>query len=422
MFFTAIRKKHLVPVLLAAVFVSAFSGCSASENDGSVRPPPSQVSSAQPTPEIPPETSVSPSPPAESSPVESEPAATPEATMPPELTLEEKILSEMTLEDKVGQMILADCPSYDAEEIVREYAPGGYLMFATFFRDLSPDEAKKKIADIQSASAIPMFIAVDEEGGTVNRVSLFPQYRAAAFQSPRTLFSTGGFELIESDAVEKSRLLLSLGINLNLSPVCDISGEANDFIYKRAMSGDPDEVASFAELVVTVMREQGIGSALKHFPGYGNNGDTHTQTVHDKREYGTFLERDFLPFIAGINAGANCVLVSHNIVECMDPEYPASLSTKVNRILRDYIGFDGVVITDSLSMDAVAPYSEDTHVAVLAIEAGNDLICCSDITDVIPAVLDAVMSGRIPEDRIDASVLRILRMKMELGLIDNIES
>ena len=166
------------------------------------------------------------------------------------------------------------------------------------------------------------------------------------------------------------------------------------------------------------MESQHMGSVLKHFPGYGGNADTHTGMVYDDRPFETFVSGDFLPFSAGIKAGADMVLVAHNIVNCMDSRYPASLSPRVHQILREDLGFDGVIVTDDLYMDGVRDFAGDEQAAVLAVQAGNDLLCCTDFETQIPAVLAAVEDGTIPESRIDQSVLRILKMKISLGLLE----
>ena len=263
-----------------------------------------------------------------------------------------------------------------------------------------------------------MFIGVDEEGGTVNRVSRYSQFRKAPFQSPQKVYAQGGMAAVLADAKEKSNFLLDLGINLNFAPVCDVSENPADFIYDRTLGRGAEETAEYARTVVQGMREAGIGSVLKHFPGYGNNADTHTGIAYDHREYEHFLEIDFLPFAAGIAAGADFVLVSHNIVACMDPELPASLSAPVHDILREELGFDGVVITDDLAMDAIGQYTDDGNAAVLAIQAGNDMLCCTNFTEQIPAVAEAVAAGEIQEARLDASVLRILKLKQSLGILE----
>ena len=130
----------------------------------------------------------------------------------------------------------------------------------------------------------------------------------------------------------------------------------------------------------------------------------------------TFENSDFIPFEAGIRSGAQLVLVSHNIVSCMDEDRPASLSPQVHEILREDLGFSGVIVTDDLVMDGIRQFTDDGNAAVLAVQAGNDLLCCTDFETQIPAVLQAVESGEIAEERIDESVLRILKLKTELGL------
>lgn len=274
-----------------------------------------------------------------------------------------------------------------------------------------------EIKSCQTAAEIPMFIGVDEEGGTVNRISKYPQFRSEPFASPQTLFASGGFESIEQDTLEKCQLLKELGINLNFAPVCDVSEHPEDFIYSRTLGQNAEQTARYAQTVVTVMSDQHMGSVLKHFPGYGNNTDTHTGISYDDRPLETFETSDFLPFSAGIKAGADMVLVSHNIVSSMDSQYPASLSPKIHDILRKQLGFSGVIITDDLYMDGVRQFADDQQVAVLAVQAGNDLLCCTDFEVQIPAVINAVKSGEISEERIDESVLRILNMKQRLGLL-----
>ena len=329
----------------------------------------------------------------------------------------EEQLSQMSLEEKVGQMFLARCPSQNAVRAVTTYHPGGYILFGRDFANKTEAQVISDIQNYQNASNIPLFIGVDEEGGTVNRVSTNPNLRASPFLSPQALYATGGVERIRSDTQEKSELLHKLGINLNFAPVCDVSQNPNDFIYDRSFGKDAEQTAEYVSTVVGEMKRQQMGSVLKHFPGYGNNADTHTDVAYDNRPYDTFLSSDFLPFQAGIEQGADMVLVSHNIVNCMDPSLPASLSAKVHEILRKDLDFQGVIITDDLAMQGVRAFADDSRVAVQAVLAGNDLLCCTDFETQIPAVIAAVENGEITQERIDASVLRILILKISLGLL-----
>ena len=170
------------------------------------------------------------------------------------------------------------------------------------------------------------------------------------------------------------------------------------------------------------MARDGMGSVLKHFPGYGNNPDTHTGSAVDDRPLETFQTSDFLPFSAGLSGSRTAaVLVSHNIVRCMDPELPASLSPAVHQTLRELMTqagrANGVVMTDDLAMDAVEQYAQDGSAAVLAVQAGNDLLISSDYRAQIPQVLAAAQDGTLDTALIDAACLRVLTWKAELGLL-----
>lgn len=329
----------------------------------------------------------------------------------------EEILSAMTLEEKVGQMFFASWVQGDVNEAIAKWRFGGIILFAPDFENRTPSEMTQFTASCQNATTLPLLIGVDEEGGPVVRISKFSQYRADRFLSPQALFGQGGLELIRTDTIEKSTLLLSLGINVNLAPVCDVSTDPADFIYERSFGSGAAETSDYVTAVVQEMTEQNIGCSLKHFPGYGNNVDTHTGIALDNRSYSIFAESDFLPFIAGISAGAGSVMVSHNVVSCMDPDYPASLSKEAHRILREELEFKGVIMTDDLSMDAISLYTGDENAAVLAVLAGNDMIIGSAYEEQIPAVILAVQNEEIPMDLIDAAVLRILLWKIDLGLI-----
>ncbi|MBR6812868.1 MAG: beta-hexosaminidase [Oscillospiraceae bacterium] len=323
----------------------------------------------------------------------------------------------MSLEEKVGQMFLAHWPGGDAAKTASECHLGGYLFFGSYFEPRNMESAAAGIEEIQNQQNIPMFMAVDEEGGYVNRVSYYPQYRDSIFASGRKLFNLGGIELIAAEAKERAALLSKLGLNMNMAPVCDLSGDPGDFIYYRSYGDDPQHVSDCVTAVVEASVSGSVAPVLKHFPGYGPNGDTHTDVVTDERDFETFVNADFLPFLAGIDAGAKCVMVCHNVVSCMDETLPASLSPEVHRVLRENLGFTGVIITDDVSMSAITKFTDGAEAAVLAVEAGNDLICCSDFKTQISAVINAVNEGRISEERINESVLRILELKLDLGII-----
>ena len=282
---------------------------------------------------------------------------------------------------------------------------------------MSAEELTAKLESYQAAADIPLFIGSDEEGGTVTRASRDPKLFAQPLPSPQELYAARGMDGLAAETLDYNERLLALGINVNLAPVCDVSTDAGDFIYARSFGRDAAATSEFVTAAVGAIRDAGVAAVLKHFPGYGNNADTHTGVAIDKRPYETFEQSDFLPFRAGMEAGAPFVLVSHNVVECMDAALPASLSPAVHEVLRETLGFDGIVITDDLAMDAVKQYANG-EAAVLAVLAGNDMLITSDYQNDIPAVLAAVADGRIAESDIDAHVLRILRYKQAQGWIE----
>lgn len=335
----------------------------------------------------------------------------------PEKTKEEEILENMSLDEKIGQIFIARCPDKNAAALAKKYNLGGYILFGRDFKGKTKNSVIKNIQECQNASKIAMFIAVDEEGGTVNRVSANKNFRKYPFASPQYLYKHGGMDRIKKDTKEKSNLLKSIGINLNFAPVADISTNKNDFIYKRSFAKSPKETAEYVKSVVSVMNEAHMGSVLKHFPGYGNNKDTHTNLVRDKRPMAKFEKEDFIPFKAGIEAKAPVVLVSHNIVEAMDKSAPASISPAVHKILREKLGFDGVIITDDLAMQGVKKFVGKKNAAVLAIKSGADMLCSTDFINDIKAIKTAVANGEINENDLDEHVLRVLRAKINLEII-----
>lgn len=332
------------------------------------------------------------------------------------------LLESMTVEEKVGQLFFVRCPEENAAEDAAAYHLGGMLLFGRDFKDsagdwLTEEAFVQTVESDQNAAAIPLLIGADEEGGTVVRASSNPNLRSEKFAAPQTVYAQSGLEGLAADAAEKSSFLLGLGVNVNFAPVADVAADSGSFIYGRTLGLDAEGTAEGIGAIVSAMSEAKIGSVLKHFPGYGDNVDTHTGIALDERPYEDFVNGDFLPFRAGIEAGAGSVLVSHNIVQCMDASLPASLSPEVHRVLREELGFEGVILTDDLAMDALKAYAEDGTVAVLAVLAGNDMLVTTDYRTQIPQVLAAVEDGTVSEETLDNAVARVLRWKMALGLL-----
>ena len=377
--------KRLFTILLAVLSLLSLTACGGS---------PTEETSQEPLVDIQPQ----------------EPEAPPEPT-PEELAAQEveDLLASLTLEEKVGQLFFVRVPDTDAVSDVSTYHLGGYILFGRDTADKTADALIQTIQSYQDAAAvdtgIPLLIGVDEEGGTVVRVSSNPHLRASKFPSPQKAYASGGMEAVLADTREKDLLLSALGFNVNLSPVADVSTNPADFMYDRTFGQDAAATADYVAQVVSQMAEDGMGSVLKHFPGYGNNVDTHTGIAVDQRPLESFTSSDFLPFQAGMESGGGKTAVL------------ASLSPKVHGLLRTDLGFDGVVMTDDLAMEAVAAYSADGAVAVMALEAGNDLVITTDYRTQIPKVLEALESGALSEETIDTACRRVLTWKQNLGLL-----
>ena len=323
-----------------------------------------------------------------------------------------KILGEMTLEEKVGQMFFA-MDTADSERAV-ELGLGGLLLSERNLENLSKSEVNAVVSSFQTGSAVPMFIGTNEEGGIYNTVSRYPALRQIPFLSPAELMTTGGISLVESDAEDKSELLRSLGVNVNFAPVCDVATADGAYMYGRALGREADDTARYAEAVVKTMNDEGVIGVLKHFPGYGN---LPASVAVDERPIEVFETEDFLPFERCIKAGAKMVMMGHSVVNAIDPHVPASLSAEVHKVLRRSFGFDGIVISDDLGAAGLEAYGDSGALAVKAIQAGSDMLLTSDFETQIPAVISAVRRGDISQERIDEAVLRILKLKIEFGIL-----
>lgn len=332
----------------------------------------------------------------------------------------EQIMKDMTIEEKVAQMFLVRYPDNGVINQIKNEAPGGYILFGKDFDNETKESILKELTENQQASKIGLIFGVDEEGGTVVRVSSHKAFRSSKFQSPQDIWKQGQLPKILEDSKEKSKLLESIGLNMNLAPVVDVPTKTSSFMYKRSYGRGAEKTAIYVARLIQTMNEDNMISVMKHFPGYGDNVDTHTGIAIDERPYSTFETSDFLPFESGIEAGGPCILVSHNVVKAMDENYPASLSENVHKILREDLKFSGIVMTDDLSMDAVKTYAENGDVAVQAVLAGNDMLISSDFVEQKQEILKAIEDKKINENLINKAVRRILSMKIAYGIIDNI--
>lgn len=331
-----------------------------------------------------------------------------------------EMVKNMTLYEKVGQMLLYYIPKEEPLKKMARWQFGGYILFSRNFENSTPAQTRAEIGEYQKASKIPAFMAVDEEGGGVNRVSQFSQYRSEPFHAGITNYQKGGWQAVIDDAKDKSKFLLDLGINTVLAPDADVPYSRSDYIYSRAFSTDANAVSEYVSKTVSAMNEENFLSCVKHFPGYGNNTNTHTGSSVDTRSWDSFKERDLLPFEAGMKAGVAFVMVSHNIIDDFDKGVPASLSKKMHEYIRNDMNYDGIIVCDGLGMSGVKEYvgGDKGEVAVQAVIAGNDMLCATDVGVQLRAIVKAVNDGRIELSQIEDSVTRILMTKINYGLIE----
>lgn len=327
-------------------------------------------------------------------------------------------LNELSMDEKIGQLLLVRYPDSGAVEDLNKYHLGGFVFFAKDFKNKTKADVISMIDNLQKNSKIPLLTAVDEEGGTVVRVSSNPNLASAPFKSPKELYDDGQFSLIRQDTIKKSDLLKSLGLNVNLAPVVDVTTNPSDYMYSRALGENTVLTSEFAETVIKASKGTGVSYTLKHFPGYGNNRDTHTGSSTDSRTLQDIKTNDLPPFKAGIDAGAEAVLVSHNIVTSIDPDNPASLSKSVHNLLRNELGFTGIIMTDDIAMGATSNIENATVKALLA---GNDLIITTDYKKGVSEIKTALDNGTISENQINKLAFRVLAWKYYKGLMIDVK-
>lgn len=340
-------------------------------------------------------------------------------------------IETLTIEEKIAQIFVVGNSSSTNYTELEKYQFGGYLFFEDFFKGKTEEQIKTAIQNYQVSSKIPLLIAVDEEGGKVIRVSSNKKLSETPFKSPSQIYNDGGFETIKQDTINKSNLLNKLGINLNFAPVVDVANDSKDYMYSRALQQDKDKTATFAKTVIEASKGLGVSYTLKHFPGYGNNADTHIGSSVDKRTYEEIYNNDLEPFRAGIEAGAECIMISHNVVTSIDDQNQASISPKIHELLRKELGFTGIIITDALNMGAIRDKNTIEEAITKAIIAGNDMIILSidkNTTDkdgskityerAINAVRNSINNGKINEDTINDTVTHILAWKYYKKMLD----
>ncbi len=352
-----------------------------------------------------------------------------EAVVPavPEKDRVTKYMELLTLEQKIGQRFIINIEESELTDqitslIQDEYA-GGIILYPWNVKNLK--QVKRLTREIQQKALennppVNLFICVDQEGGRVNALSLKettrfpPPYYWAQYNDP---------VFVEAAAYIINREISGLGFNMNFAPVLDLYGKPDSTIIgDRSMGSDPDRVAEFGIFYLNGARKAGIIPVIKHFPGHGGSTvDSHRSLPVIEIEEAELRERDFKPFREVIESGVDAVMTAHVIFNKIDPEYPVTLSERILRgILRDQYGFQGVVISDGLSMGALFNHFELDETLRLLFKAGVDLILAHskyDLTDLKSRVYRLYEQGEITEQEINEGVERVLKLKLKHGLL-----
>ncbi|MBQ6586074.1 MAG: glycoside hydrolase family 3 protein [Coriobacteriales bacterium] len=339
-------------------------------------------------------------------------------------------LESMTLEQKVAQLFIirpeqiVDVKTVTAageatQKALQENPVGGICYFGKNLED--PDQTREMLANVQrysmESSGIPLFLCVDEEGGAVARVSGNRHFGIINPGDMSELGATGNVAGARETGERMGAYLADLGFNVDFAPVADVwSNPANTVVATRSFGSDPQLVAQMALALGQGLESKGVTAVYKHFPGHGSTvQDSHDGYALVDKSLAELQECDLVPFQAAIDDGAGWIMVGHlSVPQITGDDTPASLSYAVcTKLLREQMGFKGIIVTDGLDMGAIVNMYGSGEAAVLALEAGVDvLLLPADYYEAYEAVLEAVRSGRISEQRLDESILRILEAKM----------
>lgn len=346
------------------------------------------------------------------------------------------VLGKMSLREKVGQLFIVrpealaensnaeTAPATDRVDDavinrIEEYPVGGIALFSRNIT--SAEQLPMFISDLQSSSKYPLFIAVDEEGGRVARIANSDFFNVASYKSMEDIGKSGDASKAEEVGRQIGLYLKELGFNLDFAPVADTNtNPQNIVIGDRSYGSDPALVACMVSAQLDGMHDSGIMGTLKHFPGHGDTkDDTHSGYVSIEKTWDELKECELVPFITALPK-ADMVMVSHiTAVNVTSDKLPTSMSeTMITGKLRNELGYDGVIITDAMAMGAVADNYTSAEAAVTAVKAGVDIVLMpQNLDEAFNGVMNAVTDGEISMERLDESVMRILKLKARYKLI-----
>lgn len=366
-----------------------------------------------------------------------EPSTEPETEPPtepdpdaPYLERAQTLLAGMTQEEKIYQLFMVTPESLtgvttatragDATKAALEETPvGGIIYFAANLQ--TPEQTTQMISDTQSYCKLPLLIGVDEEGGRVARVS--GKLGTTAFDPMATYGAAGDTEAVRQVGATIARDISTFGFNVDFAPVADVVTNPNNTeIGDRSFSSDPTVAAQMVAAMVEGLQGGGVASCLKHFPGHGSTeADSHKGASVTERTTDELRQTELLPFASGIEAGVSMVMISHmSAPNVTGDDTPCDLSPAVvTDLLRGELGYRGVVITDSHEMGSITQYYSSGEAAVKAIAAGCDIVLMpKDLKQAAQGVADALADGTLSAERVDESVLRILILKLRMGICE----
>ncbi|WP_165423790.1 glycoside hydrolase family 3 protein [Ktedonosporobacter rubrisoli] len=335
------------------------------------------------------------------------------------------IIHKMSLEQKLGQMMIVQFTgssySLPLSTMIGKYGVGAVLLFSANGNIISKTQFQGLIQQMKSHSAIPLAVAIDQEGGAVDRLAQLDGSRASA----ASIGATGDPAKAQQAGVQDAQDLSAYGINLNLAPVVDVTTVYNPQLASRTYGSDPTLVTQMAAAYLQGLQQSGrVIGTLKHFPGLGDVGvDPHTGVPHLTRSKDHLEQITWAPYRSLIQQKlVHAVMVTHEVVEAVDNTQPSTLSYKVvTGILRNELHFQGVIITDSLTMEGISAFHDEAQAGALAIEAGADLLMGAtspaDVERLMDGIKQAIKDGSITQQRIDDSVRRILLLKYSMGLL-----
>ena len=344
--------------------------------------------------------------------------------------LARQTLSSMTQDEKIWQLFYvtpelltgvetATRAGDSTKEALEKMPVGGIIYFAKNFEDRA--QTQQMLHNTKSYTKIPLFLGTDEEGGTVSRVGSNPAMGGIEVPSMQSLGEQADPAAVYQAGQDISESLRAVGLNMDFAPVADVASSSSAVIGSRSFGSDAQLCASMVSVLTGSLQAKGVVSCLKHFPGYGSAiTDDHYGTSILTKTLDDLEACDFLPFASGIEAGAPFVMVSHlSVPEVVGDETPSDLSSKiVTELLRNKLGFTGVIITDSHQMASITDHYTSGEAAVQALEAGVDMILMpQDLQAAFDGVKAALSGGTLTQDRIDESVLRILQVKAEYNIL-----